>query len=104
MSKSFNLSSRLNVPVNLKDPRVLVRAVLGVLVLANIVAALLAFKPWGGSAEDLARQQADLQQQLTSMQSRLEKTKALVTKPDRARQEGDGFLAEYTTVRRTAFS
>ncbi|HXM41742.1 MAG TPA: hypothetical protein VN924_10840 [Bryobacteraceae bacterium] len=104
MSKSFNLSSRLNVPVNLKDPRVLVRAVLGLLVAANIVAALLAFKPWGGSAEDLAREQVNLQQQLTSTQVRLEKSKALVTKAERARKDGDAFLAEYTTGRRTTFS
>jgi Tfp pilus assembly protein PilO len=111
MSRSFSVSPRLlpggprlNMPLNLKDPRVLVRAALGVLVLANIVAALMAFKPWGGSAEDLARGQVDLQQQLTSLQARLEKTKALVTKAERARQEGDGFLAEYTTDRRTTFS
>ena len=108
MSKSFSVSPRLlaggSSHLNLKDTRVLVRAGLGLLVLANIVAALLAFKPWGGSAEDLARQQVDMQQQLTSMQARLEKTKALVTKAERARNEGDGFLAEYTTVRRSAFS
>jgi type IV pilus assembly protein PilO len=111
MSKSFSVSPRLlavaprmNVPLNLKDPRVLVRAALGVLVVANIVAALLAFKPWGGSAEDLAREQVNLQQQLTSIEAHREKTKALVTKAERARQEGDGFLAEYTTDRRTIFS
>ena len=112
MSRSFSVSprllpggpSRLNLPLNLKDPRLLVRAALGVLVLANIVAALMAFKPWGGSAEDLAREQVNLQQQLASMQARLEKTKALVAKAERARKEGDGFLAEYTTQRRTIFS
>ncbi len=32
------------------------------------------------------------------------KTRALVTKAERARDEGDGFLAEYTTDRRTTFS
>ena len=108
MSKSFSVSPRLlaagSSGLNLKDPRVLVRAALGVLVAANIVAALLSFKPWGGSAEDLARQQIDTQQQLTSMQARLEKTKALVAKAQRARKDGDGFLAEYTTERRAAFS
>jgi len=82
----------------------LVRAGLGVLLLANIAAALMVFKPWGGSAEDLARQQIELQQQLTSMQARLAQTKALVAKAERARSEGDGFLAEYTTDRRTTFS
>jgi hypothetical protein len=109
MPRSFSVSPRLlaggpRLPLKLGDPRVLVRAALGFLVLANIVAALMAFKPWGGSAEDLARQQVDLQQQLTSMQSRLQRTKALVTKAERARTEGDGFLAEYTTDRRTTFS
>jgi len=90
--------------MKIKDPRFLVRAALGVLVLANIAAALMAFKPWGGSAEDLARERAGLQQQLTAAQGRLEKTKALVSKAERARKEGDGFLAEYTTDRRTTFS
>jgi type IV pilus assembly protein PilO len=108
MSKSFSVSPRLlaagSSGLNLKDPRVLVRSALGVLVVANIVAALLAFKPWGGSAEDLARQQIDMQQQLTSMQAHLEKTKALVAKAEHARKDGDDFLAEYTTVRRAAFS
>jgi type IV pilus assembly protein PilO len=111
MSKTFSVPPRLlrgapglKVPLSLKDPRVLVRAALGVLVVANIAAALIVFKPWGGSAEDLARQQADLQQQLTSGQARLAQTKALVTKAQRARSEGDGFLAEYTTDRRTTFS
>jgi Tfp pilus assembly protein PilO len=107
MSKSFNVSPRLMAVaprLNLKDPRVLVRAGLGLLVAANIAAALMAFKPWGGSAEDLAREQLGLQQQLTSMQARLEKTKALVAKAERARTAGDDFLTEYTTDRRTTFS
>jgi type IV pilus assembly protein PilO len=108
MSKSFSVSPRL-LPggvsnLNLKDPRVLVRAALAILVAANIVAALLAFKPWGGSAEDLARDQVNREQQLTAMQVRLEKTKALVGKAERARKEGDAFLAEYTTERQSTFS
>jgi Tfp pilus assembly protein PilO len=103
MSRNFSVSSRLT-PLNLKDPRVLVRAALGLLVIANIAAALMVFKPWGGSAEDLAREQIALQQQLTSSQARLERTKALVAKAERARKDGDTFLAEYTTERRNTFS
>ena len=107
MSKSFSVSPRLlavSPSLNLKDPRVLVRAALGLLVVANIVAALLVFKPWGGSAEDLAREQIDLQQQLTSITARLEKTKSLVAKAEHARQAGDGFLTQYTTDRQHTFS
>ena len=106
MSRSFSVSPRLlaGSHLNVKDPRVLVRAALALLVIANIVAALLVFKPWGGSAEDLAREQVNLEQQLASMQARLAKTKTLVAKAQRARQEGDGFLADYTMDRRTTFS
>jgi len=108
MSKSFSVTPPLlaggGSHFNLKDPRVLVRAALGVLVIANVVAALLAFKPWGGSAEDLAREQIGKQPQLASMQARLQKTKALVAQAERARKEGDDFLAEYTTDRQHTFS
>ena len=107
MPRSFSVPDRLRpgaARLNLKDPRVAVRAVLGVLVAANVVAALIAFKPWGGSAEDLARQEQDLRQQLTTMQARLTKARALVGKAQGARKDGDDFLADYTTDRRTTFS
>ena len=107
MTRSFKVPKNLlagSSGLKLKDPRVMVRAILGVLVLANIVAALLVFKPWGGSAEDLARQRQSLQSQLNNMQKRLDKSKALVTKAQSARQQGDHFLAQYTTDRRTTFS
>jgi len=90
--------------LNLKDPRTVARAVLGVLVLANLVAALVVFKPWGGSAEDLAREEANLRQQLATMQARLLHSKTLVGKAETARKEDNRFLAEYTTDRRTTFS
>jgi Tfp pilus assembly protein PilO len=107
MTRNFNVSARLmegGSHLNLKDPRVLVRLGLGVLLLANLVVAVIAFKPWGGSAEDLAREKVNLEQQLISARARLAQSKALVTKAERARKEGDLFLAEYTTDRRTTFS
>lgn len=109
MSKNFSVAPRLlsaapRLPVNFKDPRILVRGALGALLLANIVAAVIALKPWGGSAADLAQQQVDLQQQLTSLKARLEKSKALVSKAEHAREDGDAFLGEYTTDRQIAFS
>ena len=106
MIRSFSVSSRLaqGGSLSLKDPRVLVRAALGGLLLANLVAALVVFRPWGPSAEDLLREQARLEQQLATMQARLAQSKTLVGKAERARQEGDRFLEEYTTDRRTTFS
>jgi type IV pilus assembly protein PilO len=90
--------------LNLTDPRVLVRVLLGALVLANVTAALIAFKPWGGSAADLARQRTELRRQLSTMQTRLGQARTLGAKAERARKEGDNFLGEYTTDRRTTFS
>jgi len=107
MPRSFsNVSQRLmgGSRLNLKDPRTVARAVLGALVLANLVAALMVFKPWGGSPEDLARDEANLRQQLATMQARLLHSKSLVSKAETARKEDNRFLAEYTTDRRTTFS
>jgi Tfp pilus assembly protein PilO len=107
MPKNFKVAQRFlphTAHLTLKDPRIIVRAALGLLTVANIVAALIVFKPWGGSAEDLARQQAGMRQQLATMQARLAQTKALVVKAQRAHQEGDAFLAKYTSERRTVFS
>jgi Tfp pilus assembly protein PilO len=107
MPKTFNVAQRFlpgGAHLTLKDPRVLVRALLGALVVANVVAALIVFKPWGGSADDLARRQAGMRQQLATMQVRLGQTKALVVKAQRAHKEGDAFLTQYTTDRRTTFS
>ena len=100
MTSNFSVSSRLNF----KDSRVLARAAVGVLLAANLAVAIVLFKPWGGSAEDLAREQAALEQQLAAAKAHLAQTKALVVKAEHARQEGDQFLTEYTTERRSAFS
>lgn len=87
-----------------KDPRIVVRAVLGVLLAANIVAAVLAIRPWGGSPEDLARQQESLRKQLQDLQARVTRTKALVDKIEQAKQQDQKFLAQYVMDRRTTFS
>ncbi|MCC6861369.1 MAG: hypothetical protein IT158_22565 [Bryobacterales bacterium] len=90
--------------VKSKDPRVLVRLALGMLLGLNLIAALAVFKPWGGSPEDLARQMQDLQKQVLLRQANLTRTQALVAKVEKARAEGDQFLALYVMNRRTASS
>jgi len=90
--------------VALKDPRVIMRGVIGVLLAANLVAAVLAFKPFGGSADDWRRQQADLSRQLAQLQARAANAKRIVDKVELARREGDDFLAKYFTGRRTTYS
>jgi len=88
----------------MKDRRVKVRAALGVLLAANLVAAVFVFHPLGGSAEDLAREMQSKQQNLTQQIQRLERTHGLVAKVQQAKVEGDKFLNECTMERRTAFS
>ena len=57
MLKNFNLPERLKLPSNFtRDPRIVARAVLGVLLAANLIAAFAVFRPLGGSAEELDSQ------------------------------------------------
>jgi Tfp pilus assembly protein PilO len=88
----------------IKEPRVLLRATIGTLLAANLVAAVMAFKPFGGSADDLRREQEALRAQLARLQARIATSKRLVEKVETARREGDQFLAKYVTDRRTVSS
>jgi len=88
----------------MKDPRVGMRALLGTLLLLNLIAAVILFKPWGGSAEDLERQLITMRQQLPQRQNALTKTKALVDKVEKARLEGDQFMDKYMLDGRSASS
>ena len=78
-----------------KDPRVVTRLVLGVLLLANLVAAAVAFKPWASSVEDLERQAASLRQQIRQKQGSLDHLRAVVDKVQSARTDGDRFMGKY---------
>jgi type IV pilus assembly protein PilO len=63
--------------------------------------AVIAFKPFGGSADDLRKEQAQMSSQLRQFQAHLEATKAHVDKIDIARTQGDDFLTKYIMQRRT---
>lgn len=88
----------------LKDPRVSVRLGLGVLLVLNLAAALILFKPWGGSADDLDRKLNAMRAELPQRQAALARTKILVDKVQKARAEGDKFMSEYVLNDRTAYS
>src|SRR6202040_2655751 len=109
MPKSFSfvaattLLRRLNL-ASLKDPRVSVRAALGTLLVLNLAAALILFKPWGGSADDLERRATSMRAQLPKQQAALERTKLLVQKVQKARVESNQFMAKYMLNERNAYS
>ncbi|MGD0666615.1 MAG: hypothetical protein ABSB23_03580 [Bryobacteraceae bacterium] len=88
----------------IKEPRVAMRALIGVLTAANLAAAVMAFHPFGGSADDLRRRAADLQDQLAAAQARVAITRRLADKVEGARRDGDRFLAQYVVDRRNASS
>jgi Tfp pilus assembly protein PilO len=92
MPRSFKLAGG-----SMKDPRVVMRVVIGVLLVANLAAAVAAFKPFGGSAADLESRRQSLVLQLTQLQARLARNRQLVEKVERARSEGDSFLGKYFT-------
>ena len=99
MARNFSLSA-----LKWKDPRVAMRAVLGVLLLANLVTAVIAFKPFGGGADDLRRDRNVLRQQLAQLKIQVAQKKILVDKIETARSQGDQFLAKYFTQRRVVTS
>ena len=103
MPKNFNLSGNLS-GLKWKDPRVAMRALLGALLVANLAAAVVAFKPFGGGADDLRRERGGLQQQLAQLQAQLKSNRRLVQKIETARTQGDQFLGKYFTDRRVVTS
>jgi Tfp pilus assembly protein PilO len=65
---------------------------------------VIAFKPFGGGADDLRRERQRLQQQLAQLQAQVAHTRRLAGKVQTARTEGDHFLAEYVTDLRVVTS
>lgn len=87
-----------------RDPRALVRLVLGLLVAANVAAAVALWKPWGASPEQMERELAALREQIREREASLERLKTIVDKVEKARKQGDDFIDRYFIPRRTASS
>jgi Tfp pilus assembly protein PilO len=100
MARVDMASVRERLKVSRRDPRLVVRLVLGALVFANLVAAVLILKPWAGSAEDLERRAATLRQTLRLKQTSLERLRGIVNKVQSARGDGDNFMDGYLLSRR----
>jgi Tfp pilus assembly protein PilO len=95
MSKSFS---------RWRSPQGIVRIVLGVLLLANLVAAALVLFPPGGSSDDLRRQLTTLRAQNTSSMAALERTRRHAAAVEQGRQDGDRFMGDNFISNRVAFS
>jgi Tfp pilus assembly protein PilO len=86
------------------EPQVLVRLALGVLLLANLVAAGFAFHLFDASPEALEQELATTLSQQQSEQARLIRSRALVANVDRGKSDGEKFLASYMATRQFAYS
>jgi hypothetical protein len=95
MLKNFKLSS---------DPRFVVRACLGFLLLANLVAAAFAMHLFDASPEALEQQLAGALAQCQAEQTHLLKSRTLTANIDRGKSDGERFLASYMTSRRVTYS
>jgi len=87
-----------------REPRLVARAAVALLLAADLVVAAVLFKPWAGTAEDLDRQAASLRLQVRERQEALKRLQGLVEKIEEARGRGDEFLREFFLDRRTASS
>jgi len=88
----------------LREPRTMMRVLIGALVAANLAMAVVAFKPFGGSADDLRKTVAALRARLAATQARIAIGRRLTEKVDVARRQGDQFLTKYVVDRRFASS
>ena len=86
------------------DPRLAMRVVIGILLAANLWAAVEAFRPFGGSVEDLERQRAALMRRETDLDRRIATDRKLTEKAQSARQQGDRFIEKYFVDARTSAS
>lgn len=90
--------------MNFREPKTLVRAGLGILLLTNLVAALFAFHLVGDSPADLDAQLTAAQTAFRGAQQHLNKSKTLIHNMELSRQQGDKFLASYMTNRKHTYS
>ena len=89
--------------LNFREPQVLVRAALGLLLAANLVVAAFAFHLVGESPNDLDAQLASLRSTFRSAQQHLNKSRSLVRNMDIGRDQGNKFEVSYMTPRRHTF-
>jgi hypothetical protein len=103
LGRQFNFGAVFNLRPSI-NPRTLIRAGLGVLAFANLVALYFVIRPIGGSAQELSQQALDMRSAIRQQQGVLDRTRVLAGKIESGRGEGDKFMGDYFLPRRTAYS
>src|SRR5512141_1405285 len=97
MPRNFNLRAlgaklpKLS-PGTPRDAKTMLRAVLGTLLAANLIAAFFVVRPPGGSPQDLEQQLRSLQSQIQQRRTSLGMIRAVSSKVDKGRAEGASFM------------
>ena len=105
MPRSFNIKSvRLPPLAAFKDTKTLVRMALGVLLLANLIAAMFAFHVFGTSPEAINAELTAATIRLQGDQARVNRSRRLTLNIDQGRNQSETFLASYMTGRRHTYS
>ena len=78
-----------------RNPSSALRAILGTLLVLNLIAAAFVMYPPGGSAEQMRSQLESLQSQILQRKSQLMRSRGVAGKVDRGRSEGDQFMDQY---------
>lgn len=103
MPRSFKLPA-MPAAKSLKEPQVLVRAALGILLAANLVAAAFAFNLIGQSPEALNQQLIATRSRLQAQQLKLTGSRHLAGNIDTGKSQSESFLNTYMMERRRTYS
>jgi|SRR5450432_486513 Tfp pilus assembly protein PilO len=103
MPRNFDVTQQLK-SVSWDSPLVLARVAIGVLFIANVVAAGFAFHWWNDSPATLESKLADTKQQLVIERSLVTRSKSMASKVDTARSQAGSFIDVYMTPRRNTYS
>jgi len=103
MPRNFDVTERFK-SVSWTSPETLLRIALGLLLLANLVAAGFSFHWWGDSPRAVESRIDDLRRELNIERSLVLKTKLMAVKVETARDQSGKFINTYMTSRRVTYS
>lgn len=104
MPRNFNLKGVIPSGNAWKEPKVLVRIGLGILLAANLVVAGIAFNLFSPSPQALDQQLMAANARLNADQVHLTRSRTLSSNVGKGKSEGETFLASYFTNRRKTYS